>query len=428
MKKLPLLAASAVCSATAFGAGFSLFQGDTTGIADSAGSIAKGGRAGDMYYNPASLGAVTGTVIQAGTFITSPKLKVEGADPYTGVYTATEAKEKWFNIPHLYLAHQLTDDLTLGLGLFSRMGLGDEFPRHWPGRYNSTKVSFATYDFAPMLAWRVNDWITIGGGVTFQYFDIILEQELDAAGIAGLRPYNATSPSPYDVHQRIHGTDDFAVGWDLGVQIRPVDRLHLGLAYHSQIDITAKGHARYDAPAAIRATYPMFFRDTKAKGKIEEPDYWMGAIAYDFTDRLTLGVNVTRSGWSSWDKLQIDLASPILPGHDALVSKKDWNDVWRYSVGGSYKLNDQWTLLGSFTYDDSPLNRKHTDYIVPADTREIYAIGCSYETGPWAIDAMYFYENINDCSFAGRPAEGIMKGKYSDGCSHAVAMSVSYQF
>ena len=428
MKKLPLLLASASFAATSFGAGFSLFQGDATGIADAAGSIAKGGRAGDQYYNPAALSATTGSVVQVGSFFTAPHLEVEGADPYTGARSSTSAKTKWFAIPHLYLAHQATDDLFLGLGLYSRMGLGDEFPRHWPGRYNSTKVDLATYDIAPVVAWRADDWITVAGGVTLQYFDIVLEQDIDAAGVAGLRPYNATQPSPYDVHQRIHGDDDCAVGWDLGVMLEPVDRLHLGLAYHSEVKITAKGHARYDAPAPIRAAYPMFFRDTKAKGKITEPDYWMGAIAYDFTDRLTLGVNVTRTGWSSWDKLEIKVENPILPGHDTLGAEKDWDDVWRYSVGGSYKIDDRWTVLGSFTYDDSPINRKHADYIVPADTREIYAVGCSYETGAWAFDATYFFEKVNDCSYGARPAEGILKGKYADGYSHAFAFSASYRF
>ena len=428
MKKLPVLLASVLSTSAAFGAGFSLFQGDASGIADVAGSIAKGGRAGDMYYNPASLGTVTGTVVQVGTFVTSPRLKVEGADPYTGARSTTAAEEKWFNIPHLYLAHQITDDVNVGLGVFSRMGLGDEFPRQWPGRYNSTKVMLATYDVMPSVSWRVNDWLTLAGGITYQYFDIVLEQQLDAAGIAGLRPYNATSPSPYDVHQHLHGYDDCALGWDLGVQLNPVERLHVGLGYHSQVKVKAKGWGRYDAPPAIRATYPALFRDTPIRGNITEPAYWMGAVAYDFTDRLTLGFNVTRSEWSSWEKLVIDLENPILPGHDKLVSEKDWNDVWRYSVGGSYKLDDQWTVRGSFTYDDSPINRKHADYIVPADTREIYAVGCTYETGPWTFDATYFFEKINDCSFGARPAEGILKGKYTDGYSHAVALSASYQF
>ena len=429
MKKATLLSlALSTAAATAFGSGFSLFQGDTTGCADAAGSIAKGGRAGDSYYNPATMSATTGTVVQAGSFFTRPHLKIEGTDPYTGTKHRTAGKKEWFAIPHFYLTSQVADDFWVGLGLYSRMGLGDQFPNGWFGRYNSTKVEITTSDVAPMLAWRATDWLTVAGGVTFQYFDIVLEQDVDAAGVAGLRNYNDPSPSPLDVHQNIHGWDNLAVGWDLGVMIEPIDRLHLGLAYHSKVEVRAKGHARYDVPAPVRAAYPGLFGNTPIKGGIDEPDYWMGAVVYDFTDRLSLGFNVTHSGWSSWDELVIEQENAFLPGHGTLRSVKDWDDVWRFSVGGSYKLDDEWTLLASFTWDDSPINRKHADYLVPADTREIYALGLSWERGRWAIDGMYFFEKINDCSFAGRPAEGVFEGKYTDGFSHAFSLSASYRF
>lgn len=421
--------ASIGAAAAASASGFSLFQGDTTGCADAAASIAVGGRVGDMYYNPATLaGATTGTVVQAGSFFTRPHLKIEGTSPYTGEKYRTEGKKKWFAIPHFYVANAIADDLTLGVGLFSRIGLGDEFPAGWFGRYNSTKVDFATYDVSPTLAWQATDWLAVGAGVTFQYFDIVLEQDIDAAGIAGLRRYNDPSPSPFDVHQRIHGTDDCAMGWDLGFRIDPLDWLHIGLSYHSEITAKAKGHVRYDVPAPIRAAYPGFFGDTKAHGKITEPEYWMGAIVVDATDRLSIGFNVTRSGWASWDKLEIHEDVPFLPGHGTLGAEKDWNDVWRFSTGASYKLTDEWKAAASFTWDDSPINRKHADYIVPADTREIYAFGLSWERGLWAVDGMYFFEKINDMRFAGRPAEGVFSGRYTGGFSHAFAFSVSRQF
>lgn len=429
MKKASLLSlALSTAAASALGAGFSLFQGDTTGCADAAGSIAKGGRAGDLYYNPATMSAVTGTVVQVGSFFTRPHLKIDGSNAYTGEKNRTAAKKKWFAIPHFYLTHQACDDLWVGLGLFSRAGLGDEFPAGWPGRYNSTKVEITSFDAAPTLAWRATDWLTVAAGVTFQYFDVTLEQDIDAAGIAKMRNYNDPSPSPYDVHQRLRGDDDVAVGWDLGVMLEPVERLHLGVAYHSEIEVNAKGHARYTAPAAVRAAYPGCFGNTKVKATLKEPAYVMSALAYDFTDRLTLGVNVTWSGWSCWDKIEIHEEQGFLPGHDVLLSKKDWNDVWRYSVGGSYKLDDEWSLLASFTYDDSPIEPAHCDYIVPADTRQIYAVGLSWERGRWALDGMYFFEHINDMSTDARVSEGMMKGKYAGGFSHAFAFSASYRF
>lgn len=398
-------------------------------MADAAGSIAKGGRAGDMYYNPAQLSSVTGTVVQAGSFFTRPHLKIETTDPYTGRTQKTAADKKWFAIPHAYFSTPLCQDVQFGFGVFSRMGLGDEFPRDWPGRYNSTKVDFSTIDLSPAVSWRVTDWLSIGGGLTFQYFDITLEQEIDAAGIAGMRRYNDPAAGPrLDVHQRIHGEDDCAVGWDVGVKVDPTDKLHFGLAYHSPVSVKAKGHASYDAPAAVRAAYPMFFRYTKARGNIKEPDYLMGAVAYDFTDALTLGVNVTRSGWSSWDKLEIVEDEPFLPGHGVLGAEKDWDDVWRFSVGGSYRVDENWSVLASFTWDDSPINRSHADYIVPADTREIYAVGLAWTSGAWTVDATYFFEKINDMTVSARPAEGIWSGRYCDGFSHAFAFSVGYNF
>ena len=429
MKTIPLFSMAVAAAVSVQGSGFSLFQGDATGIADSAGSIAKGGRVGDMYYNPATLGATTGTVVQAGSFFTRPHLKIGTVNPYTGEKEVTAGRKEWFAIPHAYFATSLSEDVRFGFGLFSRIGLGDEFPRSWPGRYNSTKVDFTTIDLSPALSWRVSDWLEIGGAVTFQYFDIALEQEIDAAGIAGLRRYNDPAAGPrLDVHQRIHGEDDCAAGWDLGVRVDPLDRLHLGLAYHSSVTAKAKGHVSYDAPLAVRAAYPGFFRRTKAHGQIEEPDYWMGAVAYDFTDALTLGVNVTRSGWSSWDKLEIHEDRAFLPGHDTLGAEKDWDDAWRFAFGGSCRIDENWSVLGSFTWDDSPINRKHADYIVPADTREIYAVGISWESGSWALDATYFFEKINDMTVAGRPAEGVFDGKYRDGFSHAFAFSASYAF
>lgn len=416
-------------AAQAWAAGFSLFQGDATGIANPPESMAKGGRVGDMYYNPALLAEMKGTnAIQVGCFFTRPHLKIDTTNPYNGDKEHTAAETQWFQIPHFYAAHRFCDNLVAGFGLFSRMGLGDHFPDGWAGRYNNTRVEFYTFDFAPTISWKATDWLTVGAGVTLQYFDIALEQDIDAAGIAGLRNYNDPSPAPYDVHQRIHGDDSLALGWDAGIQLKPVKRVALGLAYHSEVEARAKGHVRYTAPAAIRAMYPMFFQYTPCKGNITEPDYWMGALTVDATDRLTLGFGVTRSGWSSWDELVIDEEIPFLPGHGRLQSTKNWKDVWRWTVGASYRINDEWSARASYTFDDSPIDPSHADYIVPADTRQIYALGLSYEVGDWVFDAAYFFEDIKDLRLEGRPAEGIYTGKYADGFAHSFAVSLGYNF
>ena len=46
-----------------------------------------------------------------------------------------------------------------GVGLFSRFGLGTEFPSDWPGRYNSYDAEIQTLTFNPDIALKLNDKI-----------------------------------------------------------------------------------------------------------------------------------------------------------------------------------------------------------------------------------------------------------------------------
>lgn len=425
-KIISALATIAVSSA--LGAGFSLYEGSASGVADTAGATAKGGRAGDMYYNPATMVAVTGTVVHAGTFLIAPTMEVRAVNPYTGATTSHKPKSELWPIPHAYIVHQVNEDWWVGFGMASRTGLGADFDDDWAGRYNSTEASILSVNLNPAVTYRVCDRLALSLGFDLQIFDISLKQSIDAAGAFGMRRYNDPTPSPYDVVQRMHGFD-VEPGWDFGLRLVPVDGLYVGFAYHSAIQPDAKGSVNYDAPAAIRAALPSAFPHSHITGDVGEPAYWMGSIAFDVTDRLTLGFGATYSEWSNWNKLCITLHDgELLPGKSKLESEKKWRDVWRFTGGGSYKLNDRWTLRASYTYDGSPIRKGFEDYLVPADTRDIFAVGASLADGPWTWDFTYFYENIRDFTSSARVADGMYGGKFTDGRAHSIAVSVSKQF
>lgn len=418
----------ALASTLAGAAGFSLYEASPSGVADTAGATAKGGRAADLYYNPATMSALTGTVVQAGSFFIRPTMTVEATNPYTGERYRHKPASKIWPIPHAYIVHQAARDWWVGLGVFSRTGLGADFKDDWLGRYNSTDAEILSANLNPNVAWKPADWLTLSVGIEAQYFVIDLRQSIDAAGLAGLRRYNDPAPSPYDVVMKMHG-EDWKFGWNAGLKIDPTDRIHFGLAYHNALQPEAHGEVTFDVPAPIRAAYPAYFPHSFITGHVGEPAYWMGSLAVDATDRLTLGIGVTYTEWSSWDNLCIIMHDdPMMPGHDRLQSRKEWNDVWRFSAGGSYRISDAWTVRASFTYDDSPIQKGYEDYLVPADTREIFAMGASYATGPWTLDATYFYEYIRDFRSSARVAEGVFDGSFKDGRAHSIAFSVSRQF
>lgn len=413
---------------SAFGAGFSLYEGSATGVANYPLSVAHGGRAGDQYFNAATLSATTGTVVQAGAFVVKPRMSIIGRNPYTGEQNHQPAKKEWWTIPHAYLAHQVKDDLWFGAGLFSRAGLGGDFGKDWYGRYNSSRVEILTYDFNANLAYKPCDWLTVSAGFTILYFDIDIRQSIDVAGAQGLRRYNDPDPSPFDVRQRLAG-DDWAYGYDFGLQLKPFEGFAFGLAYHSEVEVEARGDATYEVPAVIRAACPGYFHTAKMSGEVDLPAAWMLGATYDVTDRLTLGIGAVYTEWSSWDELCISIHEPmVIPGRDELRSKKNWNDVWRYTAGASFKLLDCLTAHASYTWDESPINRDYADYLIPADDRHMWCFGLSWENGPWTLDATYFIEHIHRLNVTGRPLDGFNSGAFVSGSARAIAFSLSRAF
>lgn len=431
MNKNDLFKASLVClftASTSYGAGFALYEGSAAANADTAGVTAKGGEPGAIFFNPAAITGLPGTQIQGGVSVVAPQDSVTGVNPYTGQSLGkVDATENYWPLPHLYATHQLNDELWLGLGIYTRFGLGSEFAENWFGRYNNVDATIATFNVNPVVAWKANEWLSVAAGLSVQYFDISLKQKIDAAGVAGLRRYNDPSFSPLDIEQELCA-DGVGVGADLGVQIKPMDKVNVGLAYHSRIKQECEGKAEYKKSPVVKAAMPAFFNNTDIQGDVTLPDEIMSAITYDITDALTIGLGATYTMWSTYEELEINFDEPILPGKSQSVAEKDWSDVWRYTGGLSYDVNDAVTLRASYTYDDSPLNKNHLDYLVPADVRQIFAVGAGYKTGDWVFDVSYFYELIDDIATGAHVKEGVMPSDFTDGTAHCVGVSVTKKF
>ncbi len=431
MKKTDLIKTSLLCLAsagTSLGAGFALYQGSSAGNADAPYATAKGGEPGSMYLNPAAITSVEGTQIQFGVINVAPSAAFEGVNPYTGEAYKQKAKDKIWPIPHAYVTHQLNDDWWLGLGLYTRFGLGSKFDETWFGRYSNYDTEIVSFNVNPVVAWKATDWMSLSAGLTVQYFDITLKQKIDAAGQAGMRNPNDPSPAPYDVDQTLEA-DDIGYGFNLGIMLNPVDKVNVGAAYHSRVKQKVEGRAKYNKPAPIAAMAPMLFNDTDAMGRVTLPEMIMTAITYAVTDALTVGFGVTYTGWSTYDELKIEFDSLGAIGRPSAASKKDWDDAWRYTVGATYAWDDALTLRASYTYDQSPMNADYLDYIIPGDDRHIMAVGAGYKRDDWTLDLFYFYEIIDNQEMATHVRGGILPGsKGVDGDAHSFGFTVTKAF
>lgn len=426
-RRLALCSVLAASATAAFGAGFALEEGSARGNVNPASLLTKGGDPSALYFNPAAIAGLSGTQVQVGVTAIRPEAQVKCVDPYTGATSVGYGDSKIWTLPAAYVTSQLTDDLWFGFGAFTRFGLGAEFPSSWSGRYGNYKAEILSMDFAPQLAWRATDRLALAAGLSIRYFDIELAQRIDAAGMTGLRPYNSPSPSPFDVDQNLHG-DDVKPAVDLGLTWRVTDDVTFGAAYHSRIQFLVKGKAKWRCPPAVAATAPGAFQDQPFRARNYNPDKFMAGLTWDATERLALSAGFTYTTWHLYDDLLIKLDHDMLPGTHELSSTKKWHDAWRLYAGADYDLTEEWTLRAGYTFDQSPINGRYADYLVPGDNRNIFAVGAGWSSGDWGVEASYFYEYVEDYRVHANVRHGVYAGKYQNASAHALALSVTRRF
>lgn len=63
-----------------------------------------------------------------------------------------------------FYAHSINDRWKLGANLISITGAILDYDNGWTGRYLNTDVKLLTLTFYPSVAYRVNNWVSLGGG------------------------------------------------------------------------------------------------------------------------------------------------------------------------------------------------------------------------------------------------------------------------
>jgi long-chain fatty acid transport protein len=184
-----------------------------------------------------------------------------------------------------YITQQINDKWWAGFGIFSRFGLGTQFDPNWPGRYNSYYARIRTVELNPNIAYKVNEKFSVAGGFNLMYFDLKLEQKINAGTFGGAA---TTYPNLPDANSTMEG-DAWGWGFNLAMHYKPTEDWMLGVSYRSRVSqkIT-EGDADFTKPpqwAAFGATNAVLLRDTKASGGLHLPDEVFAGIAGSDADR-----------------------------------------------------------------------------------------------------------------------------------------------
>jgi long-chain fatty acid transport protein len=389
-----------LCSGNVWAAGFQLFEQNASGIGNAyAGSAAVAENASTIFFNPAGMTKLQAREISLGVSAVRPSINFTNNGtvqnpPPTGAPVSTAGSTDggdaggWNFIPNVYLSWALAKDLYAGIGVSAPFGLATEYGSNWYGRYQSIKFAIETYNVNPSLAYRVNDMISLGVGVSWQKMKAEYTRQA------------------YTTAQAKLDADSDAWGWNVGAMFQLAPATRLGVSYRSSINHTLDG----DLSSSLAAL------NAPASADIKLPAMAILSFTQGLGNSWELLGDVSWTSWSSVDTVKIIPQSTVIPP-SALDTK--FNDTWRAALGANYKVNEAWKLKFGLAYDQTPVpDAQHRMVSLPDSDRTAVATGVQWKpskTSALDLGVEYLFMKATDIdNNQTATAQGWVKGDYSN--------------
>ncbi len=288
------------------------------------------------------------------------------------------------------------EKLTLGAQLSAPFGLKTEYDDGWVGRYHALESEVKTIDLTLSAAVKVTDRFSVGAGFIYERAEATLTNAVDfGSAICRLSPAACMTPNTPFGPQRNDGAvkvkgDDNGIGWILGFQWKPTDRLSIGYSHRSEIDHELEGTVTFTKPAAVDALLAgarvTQYNTGPGGAKLTTPSTDTLSISYAFTDQFRMMFDAQKTDWHSLQSVDIVRSN----GTPVASESFEWEDTMMYALGAEYDLNDRFTLRGGIALDETPTNDTHRTPRLPDNDRTLYSLGLTWNASQnWSVDAAY---------------------------------------
>jgi long-chain fatty acid transport protein len=438
--------ALALGAGQSFGAAFALQEQSVSGLGNAfAGGAAAAEDASTVFSNAAGMSRFTSAQVVVGVNIITPSIKFtdNGSLPALnqplGGNGGDAGSSKF--VPNLYLVVPINKQFAFGLGIGVPFGLVTEYDGGWIGRYQAIKSDIETLNVNPALSWKINDSFSLGVGVDYQQikatftnavnYSAALAQGAQQAAAGGLIPPSTVLPfiqatAGLDSGANVNGNDS-AWGWDIGGMWNISPDMRVGAHYRSSIKYQITGNVSFDNPAlpplgplapigaaVSTAVNAAALYNSGVTSNVELPSITNVSFFSHIDPKWDVMADVQFTNWSTIQ----DLTFVRSNGITLQSTPENFKDAWRFAVGASYYVNDQWKLRGGLAYDQSPVQTVQRTPRLPDASRTWLSVGAQYVAMPnLKFDGGFTYIwggnpeiNQNEGSTA---QNGLISGKYA---------------
>ncbi|WP_162428240.1 OmpP1/FadL family transporter [Pontibacter pudoricolor] len=312
----------------------------------------------------------------------------------------------------VYGVYGITDKLKAGLGVYTPFGSTVNWGNEWNGRFGLNELSLKAIFVQPTLSYQVTEKLGIGAGFVYSTGGVNLKRSIPLEGNEG------------EGRAELDG-DASGFGYNLGVFFKPTEKLSLGLNYRSQVDMEVEeGTAEFDVPASVQSRFPA--NGTSFKAKLPLPSTLTLGIGFNPTEKLTLAVDISRVGWSAYEKLRFDYGADV-NGSNFTENARNYEDVFIYRIGAEYNVTESLALRAGAYLDETPVQDGYLTPETPDSDSRGLSFGLGYSINEnISIDASFLYINKKERTDASNLSGGI-GGTYKS-IAYIPGVALNYNF
>jgi long-chain fatty acid transport protein len=319
-----------------------------------------------IYYNPAGITQLEGQQIRAGIYA------VSAGQTYTSPSgVTTKANSDLQPVPQLYYTCTLTNvPLSFGLGMYAPYGLSLDWGNHAQFNTLAENGRVMYLCFNPVVAWRVDNTLSIAIGPTINYSQARLNQAI------GLIPGDQFTMSG----------DGTAFGFNAGILWQPDPMWSFGVNYRSSTVVD------YDGTSQASPYFPK----VSSSASIKYPQFVVGGISF----RPSINWNFEFDlDWTEWSSVQQVVFKDTSFGNIPLVL--DYSSSFIYEFGVTRQLGRGYFASVGYIYSENSSPSQSFSPLIPDADLQLGSIGFGHrgQHWDWAVAYQFAYNsgrNINN--------------------------------
>lgn len=297
-----------------------------------------------VWTNPAAMTGIETDHALGGMQLVIPSMKFDSSSATTVSGNDGGNAGNTAMIPSFFVTKKLSDRLHGGFSLTVPIGGGFDFGDNFAGRYGVIDLDLAGVTLSGSLGYKINDKVSVGGGLSMLYTTFEQTIAMRTAGPDG--------------KIKMRDLDDWGYQPYAGMTWAISDTVLLGAVYRAEADVDLKGDLKISNPAG--PTPP----SNKVKVSWDNPQTFEAGLRINISDERKLLFNAGWQDWSAFSENAIDVSGGIL--NPILILDRKFQDTWHLGAAVVEERGDSIYSLG-ISYESSPVKDKDRTIDLPFD-------------------------------------------------------------